>query len=134
MIESATVWGRKTLERAREQGDGIATEVRKRVIEPVGEGLSAGADATAARVKRSGGDPRVTAPMIAVAGFVGAIGEFFLDPQSGRRRRAATRDRIATLIRRSRGQDEKPLGDGAPSMAIGHAQGKAKHQAAIRSK
>ena len=107
MFESATSWSRKTLDRAQDQGDELVGEVRKRVIEPVGEGLRAGADATVSGVKRSSGESRLSAPIVALAGLAGAVGEFFLDPASGRRRRAVATDRIAAFFRRRRAEAER---------------------------
>lgn len=85
----------------------IWSDVRERVIEPIGEGLRAGADATASRVKRSKGDARLNAPILVLAGVAGALGEFFLDPQSGRRRRAVAKDRVGAFFRRRAADAER---------------------------
>jgi hypothetical protein len=100
----------------------IWSDVRERVIEPIGEGLRAGAEATASQVKRSNGDSRLNAPVLVLAGVAGALGEFFLDPQSGRRRRAVAKDRVAAFARRRADESD------------GHSPRRAKEQAALRSK
>ena len=55
-----------------------------------------------------------------VAGAAGALAEFFLDPQDGKRRRHVARDKIAAFVRR-RGRDAA----GAVQYAGGVAQGAA---------
>ena len=107
MIESASNWGRKTAERVRGRSESIAGEMRKRIIEPTGEGLRAGADAVASRVKRVDGESRLNAATLTAAGFAGALGEYFLDPESGRRRRAVAKDRIVAFFRRRKAEAER---------------------------
>jgi hypothetical protein len=51
----------------------------------------------------------LNAPIITAAGVVGALGEFFLDPQSGRRRRAVAKDRVAGFIRRRKDEAEREV-------------------------
>lgn len=46
-------------------------------------------------------------PMLLAAGVAGAAGEYFLDPQSGRRRRAVAKDRVAAFLRRRAADTEK---------------------------
>jgi osmotically-inducible protein OsmY len=107
MISPATNQSRELLERARSQGEDLARETRKRVIEPIGEGLRSGADAAVSKAKGSNGGSRLNAPIIAAAGIVGAMGEFFLDPQSGRRRRAMAKDRVAGFLRHRKAETER---------------------------
>ena len=78
---------------------GLADRVRDDMIAPIRAGLRSGGEAAAERVRRSNGHARLSAPMLVAAGVVGAVGEYFLDPQSGRRRRAVAKDRIAALLR-----------------------------------
>jgi hypothetical protein len=66
---------------------------------------------TLERLRGRGGDSRFGAPTLALAGLAGAVGQFFLDPRSGRRRRAAVVERIVSLIPRRGGGDEKPTLD-----------------------
>lgn len=54
-----------------------------------------------------------------------ALAAYFLDPESGKRRRAVTKDRIAGFFRR-RGRDVSRAGRGVASTAYGTAM-KAKH-------
>jgi hypothetical protein len=110
----------------------IWSDVRERVIEPIGEGLRAGADATASRIRGSDGDSRVGAPILVLAGVAGAVGEFFLDPQSGRRRRAVAKDRVAALFRGRADEFDDPAL--AASQADGHSARRARAQAPLRSK
>jgi len=56
---------------------------------------------------------RFLAPLLVGAGVAGALGEYFLDPQSGRRRRAVAADRIAAFLRRRRADAERQTRDTA---------------------
>jgi hypothetical protein len=47
------------------------------------------------------------APIVLAAGVAGAVGEYFLDPQSGRRRRAVAADRIGGFLRRRKADAER---------------------------
>jgi hypothetical protein len=98
--------GRRLWSRLRGR-HGIGERLRDDVIEPIGEGLRSGGEAAADRIRRSSGHPGLTAPVLVAAGVAGAVGEFFLDPQSGRRRRAVAKDRIAAFLRRRKADAER---------------------------
>jgi hypothetical protein len=98
--------GRSLWSRVR-GGRGIGERLRDDVIEPIGEGLRAGGEAASERVRRSNGHVGLSAPVLVAAGVAGAVGEYFLDPRSGRRRRAAARDRIAAVLRRRKADAER---------------------------
>ena len=63
--------------------------------------------------------------VLALAAAVGAAVTYFLDPQSGRRRRAMTRDRVGSFFRR-RGRRVERLAHGAAAEAYALKQ-KATH-------
>jgi osmotically-inducible protein OsmY len=107
MRNAATQWANDLVDRGRVQIDEIGRDVRKRVIEPLGEGLRAGAAATSSSARRIEKGSKLSAPVLVLAGLAGAAGEFFLDPQSGRRRRAVAKDRVAAFLRRRAAEAER---------------------------
>ena len=106
MITVIEKTGRRLWSRAR-GGPRIGERLRDDVIEPIGEGFRAGGEAAAERVRRSNGHPRLSAPVLVAAGVAGVLGEYFLDPQSGRRRRAVAKDRIASFVRGRKADAER---------------------------
>jgi osmotically-inducible protein OsmY len=66
---------------------------------------------------------RLGAPLVAGAAVAGAVGEYFLDPHSGRRRRAVAKDRIAALLRRRKtdGERQTRYAPGVAKGAVEHA-------------
>ena len=60
-------------------------------------------------------------PTLALGAVLGALFAYFLDPQSGRRRRATTRDRTLALVRRS-GRSAQRAGRAVGAEAYGVAQ------------
>jgi hypothetical protein len=59
------------------------------------------------RARRSRSEPHTRKAPIVAAGLAGIAGAFFLDPESGRRRRAIAKDRIAAFFRRRAIEAEK---------------------------
>ena len=108
--------GEQVAPRARELRDAIAPAVRELgdAVGPKARELREAAGPKVKEVRRSVGywiageepEPPKTSKWPAVIGTgVGALAVFFFDPVSGKRRRAATKEWIATKVRSLTGRD-----------------------------
>lgn len=130
VIDKARDVGEAVLPKVREARDAVGPKARQ-LAGVVAPKLSELGQEVAPRVKTArrkvgfwiaGEEPRKARrwPAFAAAG-IGAVAAFFLDPVSGKRRRAVTKDWIAGRLR-SGGRTIARLGRGAGAHASGYAQ------------
>jgi osmotically-inducible protein OsmY len=106
-IQDARKQAKETLADAQKQARNTAKDARKQARRQL---IQARVAAARARSQSRAKTSRVSAKAVGAAGAVGLAAGYFLDPDSGRRRRNEARDRGLAVIRRvkSRSGPEKP--------------------------
>jgi gas vesicle protein len=117
-IQDARKQAKETLADVQKQARGTVKDTRKQARRQLVQARVAAARARSqSRAKTSG----VSAKAVGAAGAVGFAAGYFLDPESGRRRRHETRDRALSAIRRVKSESgtEEPAGnDQAPAERV----------------
>jgi osmotically-inducible protein OsmY len=96
-IQDARKQAKETLADAQKQARSTAKDARKQARRQL---IQARVAAARARSQSRAKASRVPAKAVGAAGAVGLAAGYFLDPQSGRRRRNEARDRALAVIRR----------------------------------
>src|SRR3954471_15698916 len=109
-VTGAAKGGASTLGDAPQQARDAARDARRKARRQVTRARIAAARARAgSRAKASG----ISSKAVGAAGAAGLAAGYFLDPDSGKRRRHVARDRAAGLIRRKRAPEKPAANDQA---------------------